>query len=266
MDLEKVRDLFFPWGTYCICCGNFIDQSRTYCLCDHCIRQIGWGNVEIAPCSLLDNQFTGAAAEALKRREAQGKGIPVDSIRACMKYGLYERRLIFELKYNGHTYVARILADMLYDRIKNDSAAAMQLASADYIVPVPIHKEKYRKRGFNQAEKIAIHLGRLLKIPVLKDGHGLVRITSTTAQRSVAGAERLENLAGALGPMVGSRDFCRLTERVQGKSLILLDDILTTGATAIQCGLVLKDAGAAKVHVLTIAAGNDHAKGFFLGR
>lgn len=260
---ERAADFFFPWGTYCICCGNFIDGSRTYCLCDHCVRKIGWGHVEIPPESLLDNQFTGPAAERLRERMCQteaGGGLPVDSVRACMKYGLYERRLIFELKYNGHTYVARILARMVYDRIASDpDPAAADLLKADYIVPVPVHRERLQQRGFNQTEKIADHLSDLTGVPVLKDG--LVRHASTAAQRSVAGQDRLANLEGAFGPGCGSMEG--LGRRIAGKRLILLDDIFTTGATAIHCGMILKDAGAARVDALTIAAGNDHAAGFF---
>lgn len=233
---EKAADFLFPWGTYCVCCGNFIDKSRTYCLCDHCIRKIRWGHVKV---------------------EGQ---IPVDSVRACMKYGLYERRLIFELKYNGHTYMARILAQILYDRLISDpDRETAALFDADYIVPVPVHRSRMRQRGFNQAERIALHLGRLMGVEVL--GKGLIRKTSTAAQRSVAGRERFANLEGAFAPGFGSMEALGL--RIAGKKLILLDDIFTTGATATHCALILKEAGAARVDVLTVAAGNHEATGFF---
>ena len=134
---ELAVEFFFPWGTYCICCGNFIDNRRSYCICDHCIRHITWGNVEIPSQSLKLNQFTGPEAEKL---QADG-GIPLDSIRGCMKYGLYERRIIFELKYNRNTYVARIAGKILADRIFSDPGAAA-LLNADCIIPVPMHRKK----------------------------------------------------------------------------------------------------------------------------
>ena len=130
---EQTADFFFPWGTYCVVCGNYIDRSRSYCLCDHCIRHITCGHAELL--------------------QEEG-GIRLDSIRACMKYGLYERRLIFDLKYNGHTYMARILAQILADRIRSDAEAA-GLLEADFIVPVPMHRKKEKKRGFNQAAMVA---------------------------------------------------------------------------------------------------------------
>lgn len=273
---EAAVDFFFPWGTYCVCCGNFIDNRRSYLLCDHCIHHITWGNVEIPPESLKHNHFTGPEAEFLQRED----GIPLDSIRACMKYGLYERRLIFELKYNRHTFMARILGKILADRILNDPGAA-ELVGADFIIPVPMHKAKERQRGFNQAVKTARYLGRFLGIPVLEDG--LMRRESTAAQRSVEGKDRLANLSGAFAAgtvhsRIGRRgridrgerkDGIRsakkisLAEAVRGKRVILLDDIFTTGATVLHCGRVLKEAGAAEVHVLVLATGNDYAVGFF---
>lgn len=85
---KQTADFFFPMGTYCICCGKYIDHTRTYALCDHCIRHIRWGQIEI-------------------NLDAEGKHwkrpVYLDSASACAFYGLYSRRLIFELKYNGHT-------------------------------------------------------------------------------------------------------------------------------------------------------------------
>lgn len=255
--MEQLTDFFFPWGTYCICCGNFIDRQRSYCICDHCIRHISWGNVEVPPQSLKQNHFTGPEAERLQEEG----GIPVDSIRACMKYGLYERRIIFELKYNRHTYVARIMGKILADRILYDPGAEA-LLEADFIIPVPMHRAKERQRGFNQVSKTARYLGACLGIPVLRDG--LVRQAETAAQRSVEGRDRLANLAGAFGAAPADRRTQKsLTEQVQGKRVILLDDIFTTGATVLHCSRVLKDAGAERVDVLVLATGNDYAEGFF---
>ena len=256
----KLVEFFFPWGTYCICCGNFIDSKRSYCICDHCIRHITWGNVEIPPLSLKHNQFTGPEAELLQEEG----GIPVDSIRACMKYGLYERRIIFELKYNRHTYVARITGKILADRVLYDPNAS-ELLAADFIVPVPMHPAKERQRGFNQTVKTARYLGGYLGIPVLADG--LARGTETAAQRSVDGRDRLANLSGAflLGGKTANRQKS-IREQIQGKQVILLDDIFTTGATVLHCARVLKEAGAARVDVLVLATGNDYAEGFFQQR
>ena len=203
----------------------------------------------------MEGHELGGLTDVVLRQEEGG--IPVDSIRACMKYGLYERRLIFELKYNGHTYMARILGRMLADRLSGDQDPQTRqlIEDADFIIPVPMYRRKEKERGFNQAAKMAEYLGAFLGIPVMKDG--LVRRESTAAQRSIEGRDRLSNLEGAFAP--GKR----LAEKIAGRNVILLDDIFTTGATVIQCGRVLKEAGAVRVDVVTVAAGNDFAEGFF---
>ena len=129
-------------ATYCVCCGNLIDRSRSYCLCDHCIRRIEWGWLQV--------DLAAQAAEA-------GRENYLDSAVACISYGLYGRGLIFDLKYNKHTYMARVIADILADRLCSDPAA-QHLLTADFIVPVPLHSKRMAQRGFNQTAKIGKYL------------------------------------------------------------------------------------------------------------
>ena len=103
--MDALMDFVYPQNLYCIVCGNFIDRTRKYCLCDHCIRHIEWGNIEV---------------DLSRQPDYIGNSEYVDSVRACFKYGLYSRRLIFELKYNGHSYVARVLGQIAADRVCTD--------------------------------------------------------------------------------------------------------------------------------------------------
>jgi len=237
---ETALQLLFPMATYCLCCGKFINGSRSYCICDHCIRRITWGHIEI-----------NLAAEA----KHLGRPSSLDSARACMKYGLYERRLIFDLKYDGLTYVSRAIANIMHDRIITDPDAARQLAEADYIIPVPIHKEKAKQRGFNQAEKMSGHLARRLGRSHLPGA--LIRQKQTAAQRSITGQERYTNMSGAFAVNQ------QMVRQFKNRSVILVDDVYTSGATAHACASVLRDAGAAGVHFIALATGNDFADGFF---
>ena len=237
---ETVTQLLFPMATYCLCCGKYINASRSYCICDHCIKHIAWGHVEI---------------DLEKEAKRLGRPPALDSARACMRYGLYERRLIFDLKYDGLTYVSRAIAGIMHDRIITDPAAAMQLAFSDYIVPVPVHKEKQKQRGFNQAERMSCHLARRFGRRHLPDA--LVRTKQTVAQRSITGQERYANMEGAFSVNPGKAGSLR------GANIILIDDVYTSGATAHACAAVLKRAGAAQVHFLGLATGNDFADGFF---
>ncbi len=245
--------LLYPMATYCVCCGNLIDQSRSYCLCDHCIRRIEWGWLTV-----------DLAAQA----EENGRANHLDSAVACISYGLYGRRLIFDLKYNKHTYTARIIADILADRLLSDPNAAY-LLDADLLVPVPLHAKRLAQRGFNQTAKIGRHLETRLResAEALRDAErthyprlldcALLRSRETTPQRALSAEERYANLAGAFSIRPA------MQPQIAGARILLLDDAYTTGATADQCAKVLKEAGAAEVHLAALATGNHFASGHF---
>ncbi len=116
-------------------------------------------------------------------------------------------------------------------------------ASAELLVPVPLARGRQRERGFNQSELLARRLSRLTHLPY--DATGLARRRETWTQAGLSREERERNVNGAF----------RVPEprRIDGRSILLLDDVLTTGATAQACALALKAAGAAAVHLLTIA-------------
>lgn len=321
---EGMLQLLFPLSTYCICCGKPVDASRSYSICDHCIHHIMWGNIHID-------------LEAESRR--LGRPARLDSAVACMKYGLYERRLIFDLKYDGRTYVARAIGHIMADRLAAEGLAAPSSGAAagrpgmsfqgrppssaaagrpgaacrthllggpasisygagcekcplpgismdsgggfgtggkpgtsgggfeaagqpgtsdggfDYIVPVPVHRDKEKARGFNQAEKMARHLGRRIGVPVLP--RAIIRNRMTAAQRSLSAEDRYFNLEGAFS--LNPKDAVK----IRGSRILLLDDVYTTGATAHRCGDVLKEAGAARVDFIALETSNDFAYGFF---
>ncbi len=232
--------LAFPPGTYCLCCGKYIDERRTYLLCDHCIHHFTWGMVEVD----------------LKRQQKKtGREMYLDRVIACMKYGIYERRLIFSLKYNKETFVARVLAEIMEDRLKGDGEIYEQLKGEWVMIPVPLHKSKEKTRGFNQTAKIGKYLSPKIEIPLLENI--LIRKKETVAQRSLSAEDRYFNMVEAFGI-----DESR-TEKIKGKSILLIDDVYTTGSTANHCAKVLKDAGCQQVVLLAVATGNDFAKGFF---
>lgn len=193
---ETAMDLLYPPALYCSCCGNLIDESRPYHLCDHCIAHIRWDGTE--PKSL----------DGMK-------------ILRCTQYGLYERALIFDLKYNGKTYIARDIAEIMADRL------ALAEVDFDVIVPVPMWRGKERERGFNQAVLIGKYLGKRTGKPCL--AHGLVRIEPTKPMRGLSPTEREENVKGkfALSEKCGTM--------LEEKRVLLIDDFYTTGSTARAC-------------------------------
>lgn len=212
---EVAMDILYPPSLYCNCCGNIIDETRTYNLCDHCISHMKWDGGEVIE------------REGLKMLR-------------CAEYGLYERTLIFALKYNGKTYIARDIGKIMADRL--------ELAGIDFdvIVPVPMYEKKERDRGFNHAALMGKYLGKI----VGKESypHGLLRTENTLPMRGLNPTERRQNVNGkfALNPKYGTM----LTNR----KILLLDDFFTTGSTALACMEALKEAKPKNVHLLAFAA------------
>ena len=119
----------------------------------------------------------------------------------------------------------------------------IRLHRIDMIVPVPLHYRRLRQRGFNQASLLARRLGSLLRIPV--DYSSLRRTRWTEPQIGLSRNQRAANVKGAFS--------LKAMEKVKGKGVLLLDDVLTTGETVNQCARVLQDGGAREVVVLTVA-------------
>lgn len=112
----------------------------------------------------------------------------------------------------------------------------------DYIVPVPLHPKRLHWRGFNQSVEIATALGKELGRPVLKDG--LVRTRDTVPQTALDAKARQENIKNA---------FESIDSAIAGKTVLLVDDVFTTGATLTECTRILKGGDAAGVDVLVLA-------------
>jgi ComF family protein len=158
----------------------------------------------------------------------------------CVQYGLYERTLIFSLKYNRKTYIAREIGQIMADRL------ALAEADFDVIVPVPMYAEKERKRGFNQAALIGTFLGRISGKPCL--GKALLRTEETRPMRGLSPTERQENVKGkfALNEKYG--------KMLEKKRVLLIDDFYTTGSTAQECYRQLLKASPQDVLFLAFAA------------
>ncbi len=132
------------------------------------------------------------------------------------------------------------LAEPLGDALAHFWLQAPQPAYV--IVPVPLHPQRQRERGYNQAELLARRIGRAADLPVRPEA--LRRVRATAVQITLDAAERKANVAGA---------FQSDAAAVRGAAALLVDDVCTTGATLDACATALKAAGAAAVHGLTLA-------------
>jgi ComF family protein len=175
---------------------------------------------------------------------------PFDYARAVAAYRDGMRAAIHALKYGRRPVIARPLAALLAEvgaRLVtgtcNGAAADGPRDLLDGVVPVPLHRSRAAERGFNQAELLAAPCARAWRLP-LHTGV-LVRVRPTRAQTDLDAAARRANVAGA---------FAVARPRgVAGRRLLLVDDVLTTGATAGAAARALREAGAAVVGVLVLA-------------
>jgi ComF family protein len=157
-------------------------------------------------------------------------------------FGMYEgslRSLIHLFKYSGMKPLARPLAAYLERALSIDE-------HFDAVVPVPLYWRKRWTRGFNQAELLARLVAKRRGIPVW---NALRRKRATATQAGLANAGRRRNVAGAFA-LKGNRS---LAEKLAGKKILLIDDVMTTGATASACAAALKRGGAGSISLLTLA-------------
>jgi ComF family protein len=159
--------------------------------------------------------------------------------RAACLYDEASRDLILKFKHADRTDLARLFARWI------SRAAADLLAEADAIAPVPLHRTRLLSRRYNQAAEIARPLARAHGCAYLPDA--LVRARRTETQGGKSGSGRRRNVAGAFEVPAGR------AKRVAGKSILLIDDVLTTGATLEGCARALLRAGAARVDVAVVA-------------
>jgi ComF family protein len=155
---------------------------------------------------------------------------------AAYCFGSYQgvlRELIHLYKYDRVKTLARPLGALLAAALPRDERF-------DAVTPVPLHWRRQWQRGFNQAELLARTIARRCGIPVI---HALKRVRPTVAQAGLSNTGRRQNVAAAFRPR----------RVVHGKRILLVDDVMTTGSTAAACALALKQAGAAKVALLTVA-------------
>lgn len=145
------------------------------------------------------------------------------------------RQAIHRLKYRGARHLAEPLAHLLLDELG-------RVPRPDLVVPVPLHPARYASRGYNQSALLADVIGRALAVTVREDG--LRRIRDTPAQVSLSGPARWLNVRGA---------FEATASDLRGRSVLLIDDVATTGSTLRAASLALKSAGAGRVDAMVLA-------------
>jgi ComF family protein len=231
-------DLVFP--PRCPVCARLAGADRRPPLCGPCwtsILRLGppWCERCGRPFSTFrDRPHPASATCAACRRRPP----PYLRARSAARYAGTVREALHAFKFLGQTSLAAPLSELLLEVLAADGAPP-----GDLVVPVPLHAARERERGFNQAALLARRVARRLRTPY--DARALRRARATRAQTELSGRERRRNVRGAFG-VTDAR-------AVRDRHVLLVDDVLTTGATVAECARVLGRAGARTVAVVTVA-------------
>jgi competence protein ComFC len=218
--LSALADMFYP--QLCVGCG----RRSSDVLCRYCFEALPRVGSPVCGRCGLPTAFATFVCEACKNVD-----FGFESARAPLRYEGVGKEVVHALKYRGYKKVVARLATPLMLQALGDG-------HFDTVVPVPLHRSRLRKRGFNQAELLARGVAAEINAPV-SDTLKVVR--STRDQVELSAAQRRANVAGAY----------RASARIQGK-VLLIDDVFTTGATMSACASTLLHAGAREVHALCL--------------
>ena len=228
-------DLLLP--PLCLTCDAAVQAQGQ--LCAECFRQTGF--ITEPCCERCGTPFASQAAAGGERHCAACRADPPPwgRARAALRYDAQARRMVLPLKYADRPELAAGLAPLML------RAGQALLRGCDVVVPVPLHRARLLARRYNQAALLARALGRLAGRPALLDA--LRRIRRTAPLADLPAAERAREVADAFAVRPSRAALLR------GKHILLVDDILTSGATARACTLALRASGATGVDVLVAA-------------
>ena len=218
-------------------CGASVEAPAQ--LCSDCFRRTGF--ITEPFCLRCGVPFAAAAQGGRESLCPHCSLAPplFDRGRAALRYDTQGRRLILPFKHADRTELAATIAPHMA------RAGAVLLRDADLLVPVPLHRLRLFQRKYNQAALLARALARIAGRPALLDG--LVRLRATASLGTRSASERAAEVADAF--IVRPRRV----DRVRGRRMLLIDDVMTSGATANACAAALLAAGAAAVDVLVAA-------------
>ena len=210
--LEKIKNILFP--TVCGICGK-IDKNPLCSICSKKIKKLICAETqEVQDKNFLEHAYV-------------------------FKYDGIIREKLINYKFNEQSYLHETFSNII---IKNEKICRF-IKNYDIIIPVPIHKKRYKQRGYNQTELIARKIAQKLDITMVTDV--LQKEINNKPQSDLSKIERVQNIKNVY--------TVQNSQKIKNKAILIIDDIYTTGNTVNECSKMLKQAGANKIAVLTIA-------------
>ncbi|MBI5097926.1 MAG: ComF family protein [Nitrospirae bacterium] len=228
--LNNFLNILFP--ETCPVCQNPATDHKTAPICSDCWQSVSPYEGPICQkCGKpLVSDVSTTCGECLEDEPA---------FSYARSFGLYEgvlKKAISLLKFYGIKRLSKPLSDIIL---------RIDMPRVDAVIPVPLHEKRLRQREFNQSALLAKYLAESLGIAVLLNC--LIKIRDTAPQVGLSSKDRRKNIKKAFE--------IRRTEMIEGKNIILIDDVVTTGATVRECSNVLKKAGVENIYVITLAHG-----------
>lgn len=221
--LSDFLALFFP--KICAGCGHVLVRQEKQ-LCTSCLFHLPITNFHLDPNNQVARQlwgkfpFENATAMLLLKKETRVE------------------RILYQIKYVNRPQLAYFLGRQYGETL----VKSLVFTNVDVIIPIPLHKKKLKKRGYNQSFYLAKGIGMALSKPVLE--HGLIRVGESVSQTKKSRLERYDNVQNVF--------LCADGHSLEGKRVLLVDDVLTTGATLTAAAEQLIAAGCT-ISVLTLA-------------
>lgn len=234
---KSLINLIYP--LHCASCGRHIESVNERGVCDLCLKKIKRNPLPYCPsCGRSMHTSEDVCAECRAMRPF------FSSARSTCMYEGTLKELIHKFKYNNRRMLSGTFAGIMLDFIKENPDA---VEGIDIITFVPLRKNRVLARGFNQSKLLASLIGKSLGIPVTEC---LEKTRLTKNQNELSRENRLVNLKGAFRVRPDIEEAV-----VRGAGILLIDDVMTTGATLNEISRVLIDRGAGKVRCLTLARG-----------
>ena len=227
-------DFLYPENISCILCNSPIDKNTTYSMCKDCFSSMNFILDGCIKCGKPIINYSLEEQSIQGCRYCLKKSFYFDKAISCVEYTNLSKKIIFGLKYNNKTYLSKYIAIVMKEKLE------LENIKFDYILFVPLHKKRLRQRGFSQAEKIAINLGKIMNIPVVDN---IYRKNNTRRLYKLGAEERVKELKNAF--------IINNIMDLRNKNILLVDDIFTTGSTVNEISKILKINGVNKVFIST---------------
>lgn len=227
--LGSLKRAVYPEDVTCNRCGAELFADTRYHFCADCMEKLPF--IEGKRCVTCGVPIADEADYCIN---CMNYSRAIAKCRTPLLYEGIATELIYALKFGGKRYLVKDFSAMLADEYVKEGFCS------DLVCSVPMTEKEKKRRGFNQSELLAKATAERLKLPYEAL---LTKVRDTSDQKKLGGRERAKNMEGAFTAAGGS---------VKGKTVLIVDDVFTTGATANECAKALKKAGARRVEVLAV--------------